>query len=85
MLPDTLGFIIAGTEGTVNVLVTIMLVGLCLPLPIVGRWLSMPLEPVYFEHPFFAIEHEACLMLYHSVYFQTEPAPPRTLGTIRQP
>ena len=56
--------------------------GLC--LPIIGRWLSTPLEPVYFEDPYFAVTTSTGLGLYASAYFETTPVPPRTLGQPRR-
>ena len=56
--------------------------GVC--LPIVGRWLSRPLEPVYFEDRGFKCIVTGALGLYECAYFEVEPVPPRRLGAPRQ-
>ncbi|KEF58969.1 uncharacterized protein A1O9_03812 [Exophiala aquamarina CBS 119918] len=54
-----------------------------LGLPIIGRWLSVPLDPIYFEDPYFQVTSEVGLILYNSLYFETTPVPPRILGRPR--
>lgn len=55
--------------------------GIC--APILGRWLSTCLEPVYFDNPSFAIPTMVDTPLYCSIYTECEPVPPRKLGTRR--
>ncbi|KAL3494678.1 hypothetical protein BJX62DRAFT_233969 [Aspergillus germanicus] len=57
-------------------------VGIC--LPIIGRWLSTPLEPVFFEEPTYSVTISVGFPVYMAFYIETHPVPPRTLGMQRQ-
>ena len=52
-------------------------------LPIIHRWLSTPLEPIFFEDPPYSVTTTSSLLVYASAYFEIEPIPPRVLGTLR--
>ncbi|KAK0617598.1 hypothetical protein B0T14DRAFT_569091 [Immersiella caudata] len=51
-------------------------------IPLVCGW---ELEPVYFEDPYLTTTGTVSAVFYGSVYHETHPVPPRTLGRPRQP